>query len=221
MLNKLSTLCLALSCCGILYFAISYGMANVYSNAVASTHSFWAEESNRPNTIEHLSETTSLVNGMLNLQPSHPYYLTLAANHFAWSAFFKQDQADLYRAIDYEKAGMLLRPAWPQHYAQLAFYYWQLGDKTTAYTYLEQAIKFGPYDQDTAEKVIEFGIADWDSLTTKQRIYFSHTLIKQLNSYRYRPRVEMIISRAKNKEKACNLIKFSQIHLSTCEHNSK
>ncbi len=216
MLNRLPTVCLVLICCTILYFAIPFGMANIYANAVATTHDFWAEDSNIPNTEERLSESTSLVNSMLALQPSHPYYLTLAANHFAWSAFFKQDKTDLQYAIEYELAGLQLRPTWPQNYAQLAFYYWQLDDKTTAYTYLENAIKYGPYDPDTAEKVIEFGIADWDSLTTKQRIYFSNTLIRQLKNYRYKPRVEMLISRSENKNKTCNLIKFSQIRLSVC-----
>ncbi|MCG7498500.1 hypothetical protein MHO82_16655 [Vibrio sp. Of7-15] len=220
MINKVPALLLAATSIALIYFAASFGAASLYGSAIEQTQIRWKEQGTiSPPSEEEIQNSEKLIDALLEIQPNHPYYLSLAASHYAWLSFLHQDPELLTHSINFESQALQNRPIWSQSYSQLARYAWQkqLGSNQIN-TYLQHAEQFGPHSPYSSEAYLEIGLANWTQLHSPQQIKVARILLQHSTSSKYRAEVENIITRSPAKQRACNLLHFNNITLHACNN---
>lgn len=220
MFNKVPALLLAATSIALTYFAASFGAASLYGSAIEQTQIRWKEQGTiSPPSEEEIQNSKKLIDALLEIQPNHPYYLSLAASHYAWLSFLHQNPELLTNSINFESQALKNRPTWSQSYSQLARYAWQkqLGLNQIS-TYLQHAEQFDPHGPHSSKSYLEIGLAHWTQLSSSQQIKVARILLKQPSSRKDRTEIESIITRSPAKQRACNLLKFNNINLHTCNN---
>lgn len=221
MINKVPVLLLAVTSIVLIYFAASFGVANLYSSAIEQTQVRWQQQNSAkapPSSIE-IENTAKLISTMLELQPHHPYYISLAASHYNWLSFISQEPNLLTHAINLESQSLTHRPTWSKSYATLAWYAWQQQPSFNEVdAYFQQANRFGPYNVYSQQAYLEIGLANWPELSPAQQIRVSDILLSQVVIWKYQANIENIFARSPaTKQRACNLLRFNRIYLQACD----
>jgi len=165
----LITILFFVSCYG-LYASYTRGSANAWYYKASFTLSDWANDDKIKDKQEYL-ETLEDIKKALELDPSHPHYNHILGRIIHWGIDMQyEDIEKLSEVKNWYLKSTELRPLWPDPWIDLAIlnnYVNGYDDETK--TYIQQALKTGPYINLVNDGVLQILLLNWAELTVDEK----------------------------------------------------
>lgn len=152
----------------VIFLATKYAFANLSYLKVDSYLTRW-QETNEVQQAE-MDDALNATQTMLFLHGHFPHYLNVAAKVYEWQAYAHRDNLSLYQssliqALDYYKTSTELRQHWPLTWVFMANVKANLNQlDEDFYSYINQAIKYGPYAYEVNLQIAKLQLLYWGQL---------------------------------------------------------
>ena len=225
--NKLPLLSILLLCIVVVVFSVKMALANLYSYGLKNWHQSWQDDYAATLTTDNIAVANSVMRGMLANEPTHAFYLTLAAKQIEWQYFYQQqsketehvtDIANLQQVADLYLLAAKLRPSWPNTYVDLAKNSWQRGDDIHKQMhYLELAKTVAPYAQTTVLAFIHLGLSQWPLLDQQQRADVARYTVLAMQTPGVNYKAAALLKDPLINQLGCNLLAFVRVQSHVCK----
>ena len=140
----------------------------------------WSKANSLNDKDEYIS-AISAINKAIDYNQEHPTYYQAKGRIILWgiaSGYEKKDERKvLLKAKSLFEKSVTYREAWPEPWVDLANTNYQLdGLNEQTQHYLEQALLYGPYNQEVTITTLTLLMASWGSLTSEQTALFYQQL---------------------------------------------
>lgn len=221
MANKCCSLSIALIACLVIFYAGSFGIANLYSVGLEQLQQRW----NKTNAVteRELENASILARRMLSLHSEHPHYNSLAASlalrqSLTDTTTLNQHNRQLSIANDYYLKSITQRPIWPQSYTGLAKVAWLQGaSQEQIFNLLTLSKRFGPFDATTLYGFAEIGLANWSTLNKPQQVAVLDAILQGMSYSRTRSPMKSIVTSPLQKARGCRLLVLIDPKTKRCE----
>lgn len=162
-----------------------------------------------------------LLEKALNLDSNNSDHLYHLANALLMSSYLQLDQeeADARLKLAYDKIvrSILLRPTYPDSYALKAYIERDLEmPYSEMFDSLNNAYRYGPYENNTMIVSTELYLTHWDKTTTEQKLLVSNFILEpSLYGLTLKDRDNLLLN-IDEKSRACGLIKLYQGETKVC-----
>jgi len=161
----------------LVYWAISWGLADIFSYRVLHVESEWQARGEVPSINQWNTARASIENAM-SLNTFSPDYPGIMARLYVWRLYvddapigsFEEYQAFLAEGLAYMRSSIEKRPTWPSGWASLLEMkslggildgeYWLAWDSTVA---------LGPWDRASQVKLLTSGLVYWENFDEEQK----------------------------------------------------
>jgi hypothetical protein len=183
--HKLLPALLLIACCWLAASVVNKGMASAYYFKANYYLELWQR---KPDTLTAASwqQAAEAIEKAVELHPTHPHYLLILAkiNEWAWYKKIKTADQILVNEQLY-KLAIELRPAWPNAYADYAYYLGIVNFRISeAFAELAKAAHYGPYTSEVYQRTLLISASRWSLLNGEQKVQSFKALEQMIkNSY--------------------------------------
>ena len=185
---KTKTVIIILMLLTITFSNISYrwAMASAWYFNSSYYLSAWSKANSLNDKDEYIA-AISAINKAINYNQEHPTYYQAKGRILLWGISYgfeindesesKSEREGLLKAKALFKKSVSYREAWPEPWVDLANTNYQLeGLSEETQHYLDQALLYGPYNQEVTITTLTLLMASWGSLSSKQTALFYQQL---------------------------------------------
>jgi len=167
-----------------IYTAFTWAMGDLYGYKVRYATSQWQERSELPSLAE-VVQAMEDADAALGWETDNPEYKELKARVLYYRALINGPDsagvADIREAALLHRDAIELRPRWPYSWANLVLMKAHLGEVDDEYQYaLEQAIRFGPWEQSVHISLTHAAVLSWSSLSKEQKSLYAGNIERGL-----------------------------------------
>jgi hypothetical protein len=186
-------------------------MANAWYYNASYYINDWSKAGQLVNQSEYQA-ALSAINKAVDLDPNHPHYLHIKGRIIVWGIGANFEPKLTFHDVRalYQRA-LHVRQAWPDTWADLAKVNFYLEGLTPVTLFnIEQALKYGPYQQLVTTSVLDILMQSWPILTPVQKALFFKQLSIGLQQQKL---ISTIFNSAKSNKLnrlICTQIKFDQ-----------
>lgn len=162
----------------VAWWAVPRGLADVYGRLLQAHIDSWTQSRRVPDEAEW-QKARGLFDRALGWTPGDPSLLQQGGRLYEWGALVARPtrEARARRAMDYLRASLQRRPAWPYAWAELAEVMARFGQTGDDFQQaFARALETGPWEQDVQLSLAQAGFMAFKQLSQKNRAALARIL---------------------------------------------